>query len=69
MRWGPGCIIEEGACYGYYFKESKSWFILKNQTLLKKTESLFSDTEINVTTEGKRHLGAVIGSNDFRTNM
>ena len=26
-----------------------------------------SDTKINATTEGKRHLGAVIGSNDFRT--
>ena len=34
--------------------------------MLKKTDSLFSDTKINVTTEGKRHLGAVIGSNDFR---
>ena len=26
-----------------------------------------SDTKINATTEGKRHLGAVIGSNDFGT--
>ena len=58
-------IIEEGACYGYYVNESKSGLVLKNQTLLKKTESLFSDTKINVTTERKRHLGAVIGSNDF----
>ena len=32
-----------------------------------KIGSLFSDTKINVTTEGKRHLGAVIGSNDFQT--
>ena len=28
---------------------------------------MFSDTKINVTTEEKRHLGAVIGSNDFQT--
>ena len=60
-------IIAEDASYGYCVNESKSWLILKNQTLLKKSESLFSDTKINVTTEGKRHLGAVIGSNDFRT--
>ena len=60
-------IIEEGAGYGYYVNEFKSWLILKNQTLLKKTESLFSDTKINITTKRKRHLGAVIGSNDFRT--
>ena len=28
---------------------------------------MFSDTKIKGTTEGKRHLGAVTGSNDFRT--
>ena len=28
---------------------------------------MFIDTKINVITEGKRHLDAVIGSNDFRT--
>ena len=44
-----------------------------NPGLLSKTKhcwkkrSLFSDTNINVTTEGMKHLGAVIGSNDFRT--
>ena len=31
-----------------------------------KKQSLFGDTKINVTTEGKTHLGALIGSNDFR---
>ena len=51
----------------FLVSESKSWLTIKNQTLLKKTESLFSDTNINVTTEGMKHLGAVIGSNDFRT--
>ena len=60
-------IIEESGRYGYYVNESKSWLILKNQTLLKRTESLFSDTKINVTTKGKRQLGAVMGSNDFGT--
>ena len=33
--------------------------------IVEKIQNLFSDTKINVTTEGKRHLGAVIGSNDF----
>ena len=28
---------------------------------------MFSDSKINFTTEGKRHLGAVISSNGFRT--
>ena len=59
-------IIEEGTRYGYYVNGGKSWLILKNHSLLQKTENLFSDTKINITTDGKRHLGAVIGSLDFR---
>ena len=35
--------------------------------MLKKTESLFRDTKINVRTEGKRHVGEVLGGNNFRT--
>ena len=27
---------------------------------------MFTNTKINITTEGKRHLGAAIGSNEFR---
>ena len=27
---------------------------------------MFSDSEVNITTDGKRHLGAAIGSNEFR---
>ena len=42
----------------------------QNKCYNRRKEALrcsFSDTKINVTTEGKRHLGAVIGSNDFQT--
>ena len=35
--------------------------------IVEKTESLFSGSQIHVTAERKRHLRAVIGSNDFRT--
>ena len=47
--------------------KGNSGFFSKTKNCWKKTESFFSDTKINVTTEGKRHLGAVIGTNDFRT--
>ena len=40
--------------------------ILKNETQLETANNLFTNTKINITTEGKRHLGAVIGSNKFR---
>ena len=38
----------------------------KKKKTKKKTESLFSDNKINITTEGKRYLVGVQGSNDFR---
>ena len=34
--------------------------------MLKTANNLFTNTKINITTEGKRHLGAAIGSNKFR---
>ena len=40
--------------------------ILKNETPLETANNLFTNTKINITTEGKRHLGAAIGSNEFR---
>ena len=31
-----------------------------------ETKRLFADTNIKITSEGKRHLGAAIGNNNFR---
>ena len=67
-KWWVNIIEEDGRC-GYYVNESKSWLVLKNQMLKihwKSWKRLFSDTKINVKKEGTRHLGAVIGSDDFR---
>ena len=57
-NYGPGI--------GYYVNEPKSWLILKDSSKLEEAESLFRDTSIRITASGKRHLGAAIGSTDFR---
>ena len=59
-------MVNEVDRFGYYVNEKKSWLIVKNQTLLETANDLLKNTKINITTEGKRHLGAVIGSNEFR---
>ena len=46
--------------------ESKSWIIIKNHVDLEEVKSLFADSSIHYTKEGKRHLRASIGSLDFR---
>ena len=59
-------IIEEGKKFGYYVKPSKSWLILKNPALKQETETLFHDAPINITTDGKRHLGAALGTEEYK---
>ena len=56
----------EGAKYGYYVKPKKSWLILKDSTKVEECEHLFASSPINITAEGKRHLGAAIGSAEFK---
>ena len=58
-------ILSEGRKYGYHVNASKSWLILKDPSKLDYVNTLFSDTGIKVTTEGKRHLGAALGSDSF----
>ena len=42
----------------------KTWLIVKEEHLFK-AERLFQDTGVNITVEGRRHLGGAIGKDDF----
>ena len=59
-------VNQEGPKYGYYPKASKSILIVKGLENLPKAKSVFKDTGVQITTEGDRHLGAVLGSVDFK---
>ena len=56
-KWGPD--------FGYYQQADKTWIIVKPQHL-KKAQIIFHGTDINITTDGKKHLGASIGSIMYR---
>ena len=58
-------VVNEGNKFGYYVNESKSWLILKDENNVETAKEIFKDSEIMITTEGKRHLGASLGSEDF----
>ena len=45
----------------------KAWLIVKNNDLYNEATILFQGTDINITTDGKRHLGAVLESPEYRT--
>ena len=60
-------IIHEGKKIGYHVNASKSWLIIKDPTKLEVKKEEFNGTDIKVTIDGKRHLGAAIGSEKFRS--
>lgn len=64
MRWWTH-LNEVGPRYGYHPKPSKTWLILKDPDLLDRAKELFGQN-IKMTTEGKRHIGAALGTDDFK---
>ena len=53
-----------GPLLGYYPKTSKSWIIVKNDKYDEAVNE-FQNTNLNITTEGHKYLGGVIGSNRY----
>ena len=54
-----------GPKIGYYAKASKSWLIVKPQ-FLEKANEIFENSGLKITTQGRRHLGAVIGLEELK---
>ena len=55
-----------GPKYGYYPKPLKSFIIIVKHQYEQNAREIFSDTNIDVTVSGAKHLGAVIGDLSFK---
>ena len=58
-------LVEKGPAYGYFPNASKTWLIVKDEKL-DEAKRIFKGTGVKFTSEGKRHLGATIGSQTFK---
>ena len=58
-------LVVEGKKCGYFVYGKKSWLIVKSEQIAELARSLFGDT-VNIRTEGKIHIGAVIGSEEYK---
>ena len=58
-------LCREGKKFGYLVNGSKSWLIVKTETIANEAKRVFGD-EVNITTDGQRHLGAIIGSQQYK---
>ena len=57
-------LTTHGPGYGYYPNATKTWLLVK-EPFEEKARQLFGKTGVNITTEGRRLLGAALGSGQF----
>ena len=57
-------IMEAGPKLGYFPKASKSWLGVK-ENMYDSAVRIFNGTGVNITSQGRKYLGGVIGSNQF----
>ena len=60
LKWWNN-IVNFGPLIGYYPKASKSWLVIKQQQF-ETAKHVFKDTNINITTEGRKYLGGFFGT-------
>lgn len=53
-----------GPEFGYFPNDKKCWIIAKPDKE-ERVKEVFKETDINITVEGKKHLGAAIGSREY----
>ena len=57
-----------GPKFGYFPEPTKTFLILKDPSLTTLATHLFAGTGVKITCHGQRHLGAVIGSEEYKTS-
>ena len=57
-------MVSAGPAFGYFANASKTWLLTKEEHL-DQARSLFQGTQVNITTRGRPHLGAALGSTEF----
>ena len=65
QEYSQDAIVETSKYVGYYTKSSKSWLIVKEQ-YRENANQIFTGAGIQITSSGKRHLGAVVGDETFK---
>ena len=57
--------MNKGPMFGYHAEPTKSWLIVKEE-LLEEANQVFAGAGVNITSQGKKHLGAVIGHPEYK---
>ena len=58
-------LNERGPKYGYFTNASKTTLVVKTQELYEIAQEMFRGTGIKINIEGKRVLGAAVGTTEY----
>ena len=64
LRLWWDALVAHGPGFGYYVNSYKTWLVTKD-SMAPQAKELFKDTAINITSQGRPHLGAPLGSRDY----
>ena len=54
-----------GPDFGYYPNASKTHLVVVKPELVNKAKRMFKNTDVQISTNGQRHLGAAMGTQEF----
>ena len=57
-------LVSIGPSYGYHANPSKTWLVTK-EVHLSNAVNTFQDSHVNITAEGRPHLGAALGTQSY----
>ena len=61
-------VNEVGLLFGYFPNATKSWLVVKEQKL-EEAKAIFSDTDISITTSGRKYLGKTEEMKTYQTEL
>ena len=61
--WDQLCKL--GPKFGY-FPEATKYLLIVKKDVEKKAEEIYYGSDVKITTEGKRHLGAALGTHEYK---
>ena len=68
MRSWWDMLESDGPAYGYFVNSVKSWLVVKLEHLAS-ARAIFSGTGVQISADGRLHLGAAVGSVTFVTEF
>ena len=57
-------LVTNGPRWGYFCNGMKTWLVVKSD-LHETTADIFAGTWVQIITQGRKHLGAVLGGHSF----